>query len=299
VNGGWSAWSVCSVSCGTGTQTRTCTNPAPAYGGANCTGVKSQSCVMTACPVNGNWSAWSNCSVTCGNGVQSRTCNNPPPSNGGADCSGSATQVCTKSPCPVNGGWSAWSTCNVTCGNGVQVRTCTNPAPAFGGSDCTGVNTQICTQPACSTGMVVFADALGQSWSSWSWGQYPPTIVTNTFFSGSASYHVQLNPWDGFYLGYQGTTVWTKTTFVNLMFYIKLVTSPAPDMQVVVTIYGAGQGAQQVNSYATLSTTAWTLVIVPIVSVTTLAASGAVFNGFWIQANFNAAEFYIDQIVLA
>ena len=37
VNGGWSDWSLKSNSCGaTGTQTRTCTNPLPANGGADC-----------------------------------------------------------------------------------------------------------------------------------------------------------------------------------------------------------------------------------------------------------------------
>ena len=40
VNGGWSVWSACSG----GTQTRTCTNPAPANGGASCSGNSSQSC---------------------------------------------------------------------------------------------------------------------------------------------------------------------------------------------------------------------------------------------------------------
>ena len=43
VNGGWSAWSACSASCG-GIQTRTCTNPYPANGGAECSGPSTQSC---------------------------------------------------------------------------------------------------------------------------------------------------------------------------------------------------------------------------------------------------------------
>ena len=38
VNGGFSAFGACSKSCGHGTQTRTCTNPAPANGGTDCVG---------------------------------------------------------------------------------------------------------------------------------------------------------------------------------------------------------------------------------------------------------------------
>lgn len=63
LNGGWSAWSSwsswssCSVSCGGGTQTRSrsrsCTNPAPACGGADCSGpateTESQSCNTQSC----------------------------------------------------------------------------------------------------------------------------------------------------------------------------------------------------------------------------------------------------------
>ena len=57
VNGGWTdfeEWPECSVECGGGTQTRTrtCTNPAPAYEGADCVGDSSQTreCNTHPCP---------------------------------------------------------------------------------------------------------------------------------------------------------------------------------------------------------------------------------------------------------
>ena len=57
VDGGYSDfgdWSACSVPCGEGTQTRTrtCTNPAPAHGGADCVGEASQTqtCKENDCP---------------------------------------------------------------------------------------------------------------------------------------------------------------------------------------------------------------------------------------------------------
>lgn len=51
INGGWSGWSSCSVTCGGGTQTRTCTNPTPSGGGATCSGSTSQSCNTGICVV--------------------------------------------------------------------------------------------------------------------------------------------------------------------------------------------------------------------------------------------------------
>ncbi len=100
-DGEWSAWSACSATCGGGTQTRTCTNPAPLNGGANCVGPSSQACNTQACPapVNGGWSDWSACSVTCGGGTQTRTCTNPAPANGGAPCSGASSQACNTQAC--------------------------------------------------------------------------------------------------------------------------------------------------------------------------------------------------------
>ena len=57
VDGGWSEfgeWSECSVLCGGGTQTRarTCTNPAPVNGGADCLGKNTEThdCNIRSCP---------------------------------------------------------------------------------------------------------------------------------------------------------------------------------------------------------------------------------------------------------
>jgi len=81
VNGGWSAWSAwsaCSVYCGGGTQTRTrtCTNPVPSCGGADCVGASldSQACNTQACIYSwyvGSWSSWSS-SEPC-DGTRTRT----------------------------------------------------------------------------------------------------------------------------------------------------------------------------------------------------------------------------------
>jgi len=50
VDGGWTDWGACSVSCGGGTQTRTCTNPPPNECGAVCSGASSQACNTQPCP---------------------------------------------------------------------------------------------------------------------------------------------------------------------------------------------------------------------------------------------------------
>ncbi|XP_052703574.1 A disintegrin and metalloproteinase with thrombospondin motifs adt-1-like [Crassostrea angulata] len=188
INGGWAgfgSYGACSKTCGGGTQTRsrTCTNPAPQWGGDNCPGssTESQACNTNACPIDGNWASWGSydtCTVTCGGGTQqrTRTCTNPAPQYGGADCSGatSSSQSCNTNPCPIDGlwaSWGSWETCTVTCGGGTQdrFRTCTNPAPQYGGADCVDVNnsTQDCNTQVC---------IIDGSWGSW--GQWGTCSVT-------------------------------------------------------------------------------------------------------------------------
>nr|UTK45904.1 sushi, HYR, ephrin receptor-like, and EGF domain-containing protein [Crepidula fornicata] len=167
--GEWASWTTCSATCG-GTQQREreCNNPAPQYGGDNCTESHVQTAVCTgSCPVDGGWGAWqpySSCSASCEGGekVRHRTCDNPLPLNNGSNCSGPSTEkdACNTEDCPIDGGWGKWvlGDCSVTCGTGsaLKQRSCNQPVPANGGQDCSGAanvtvacNTGPC--PTCST----------------------------------------------------------------------------------------------------------------------------------------------------
>ena len=108
IDGGWTNWTDwtnCSADCGGGnrTRTRTCTNPAPAHGGAQCEGNSSeiQNCNSHACPVDGgwtNWTDWTECGGSSSCGIQgsqtrSRNCTNPTPAHGGMDCVGNIEEL--------------------------------------------------------------------------------------------------------------------------------------------------------------------------------------------------------------
>ena len=170
----WSQFSECSKTCNAGSRKRTrkCSEPAPKYGGKNCSFLgpaeENRTCNAFPCPVHGNYSSWSNfsaCSKSCGNGTtqRHRNCSNPEPKHGGKNCSllGPSKEVnyCNNFPCPIDGNFSAWtafSVCSKNCGNGTKTRTrnCTNPPPAYGGKNCSGLgpstefipcNTQDCS----------------------------------------------------------------------------------------------------------------------------------------------------------
>eukprot|EP01029_Cantina_marsupialis_P005038 TRINITY_DN1534_c1_g2_i3.p1 TRINITY_DN1534_c1_g2~~TRINITY_DN1534_c1_g2_i3.p1 ORF type:complete len:1986 (+),score=537.28 TRINITY_DN1534_c1_g2_i3:68-6025(+) len=97
----WSEWSICDYSCGGGTQyaTRSCDNPSPQNGGAECNEddlFKTQSCNTETCTskIDGAFSDWvweecvADCStkpeggVVIGTKTAKRYCNNPAPSLG-------------------------------------------------------------------------------------------------------------------------------------------------------------------------------------------------------------------------
>jgi len=50
IDGGWSAFGSCDKFCGGGFQSRTCTNPAPRYGGASCADSATGACNSGVCP---------------------------------------------------------------------------------------------------------------------------------------------------------------------------------------------------------------------------------------------------------
>ncbi|XP_048384781.1 adhesion G protein-coupled receptor B1 isoform X10 [Stegostoma tigrinum] len=144
----WSPWTVCSSTCGQGTQTRMRSCVSSPYG-TSCSGPlrEMRLCNNSAvCPVHGvweEWSPWSLCSSTCGRGHRDRTRSCIQPQFGGNPCEGpeKQTKFCNIALCPVDGNWndwSSWSQCSVTCSNGTQQRTRECNGPSFGGAECQG-----------------------------------------------------------------------------------------------------------------------------------------------------------------
>ncbi|XP_019856518.1 PREDICTED: cartilage oligomeric matrix protein-like isoform X2 [Amphimedon queenslandica] len=106
---GWTDWSDCSQTCGGGEshRQRTCTNPAPQYGGSNCSGhhLELKECGDIPCPVDCEWEEWSDwteCTVSCDGGMQYRSRNKTEAMHNGEECVGSSneTKSCNTQECP-------------------------------------------------------------------------------------------------------------------------------------------------------------------------------------------------------
>ena len=50
LDGGWSRFGACSKACGGGTQSRTCSDPAPRFAGKSCVGDWAKTCNTQSCP---------------------------------------------------------------------------------------------------------------------------------------------------------------------------------------------------------------------------------------------------------
>ena len=100
------------MTCGNGTQQRerSCAEPAPQYGGLDCTGptAESRPCFHQHCPIHCQWLAWSNwsgCSKSCDSGTTSRHRDLIPEQHGGDECLGDTMEVdlCNTQACPGEG----------------------------------------------------------------------------------------------------------------------------------------------------------------------------------------------------
>jgi len=126
--GAWDSWGVCSLACGTGTQSRSfIVKTDAANGGTDCPNDQQQKCNTDPCPVDcaGSWGDWGDCSKSCATGTQSRDYSiTTKAANGGKACPAPEAQDCNSDPCPVDcvGSWGQWGSCSTTCGTGTQSR---------------------------------------------------------------------------------------------------------------------------------------------------------------------------------
>jgi hypothetical protein len=169
----WSAFTTCSKSCGTGTQSRWRVIVTPNSGnGKACPALNTmQKCNKHLCPVDcvvADWSAWSACSHTCGQGTQTRTrAITAQAFMGGKKCPAlTATQTCKSTPCPVDcklSDWGEYTRCDKACGTGKMWRRRTIVhTQYYGGAPCGAlIQNAKCNEQPCPTNCVV------SGWSAW------------------------------------------------------------------------------------------------------------------------------------
>ncbi|XP_077599024.1 brain-specific angiogenesis inhibitor 2 isoform X22 [Stigmatopora nigra] len=156
----WSSWSLCSVTCGRGSRTRTrnCVNEG---GAVPCGWPETQTklCNIAVCPVEGKWlewGPWSRCSVSCNTGAQQRQRRCSASVHGWAECKGphQESRECSNPSCTGGGNWgnwNHWSLCSKTCDSGWQRRARTCEGTAEQGYPCDGSAEEVrsCNEKKC------------------------------------------------------------------------------------------------------------------------------------------------------
>lgn len=174
--GDWSAWDLCSVSCGTGTTTRKrSVTKQQAFGGAACPNLtETHSCNPgDFCPVDcvwSDWADWQSCAASCGETTQKRIRTQKVKSNAlGTNCTGEAEEQvpCSLLACPVDctvGDWGTWDLCSVSCGTGTTTRKrSVTQQVANGGAECPTLTE---THP-CSPGGNCPINCIWSDWADW------------------------------------------------------------------------------------------------------------------------------------
>jgi hypothetical protein len=158
--GDWTEFD-CSVSCGSGTRSRTRTPTVDMqFGGVACGATHATlSCDggNPDCPVDCEFTdSWSSCSASCGSGSETNTRTiNVDGAYGGIACPAttevrSCEEVTCRRDCEV-GDWQGWSECSQSCDGGMSLRTRpVNQLAANGGTDCPQLaESQPCNEAAC------------------------------------------------------------------------------------------------------------------------------------------------------
>ncbi|KAF6017806.1 spon1 [Bugula neritina] len=176
----WSAFSSCSVTCGTGLKSRSRQIKRRNSGnGAMCPKSTTQTevCTLDDCPAPSptsdvdcmlsEWSAWSLCSETCGDGVQARQRMVKRPAQGqGQPCDPNVKEMrsCNLSDCHpycMLSPWGDWSKCSVACGVGKRMRRRMEkrgPCP---------VDTQYTEMEPCQGSLCQDANCVISEWTAW------------------------------------------------------------------------------------------------------------------------------------
>ncbi|XP_037651487.1 adhesion G protein-coupled receptor B2 isoform X1 [Sebastes umbrosus] len=156
----WSLWSLCSVTCGRGSRTRTrkCVNGGEAVACGR-PEIQTKLCNIAVCPVEGQWlewGPWSRCSVTCNTGTQQRQRRCSASVHSWAECKGThqESRDCTNPSCSGGGNWgnwSHWNICSKTCDSGWQrrIRMCEGTGVQGYPCDGSGEEVRSCNEKKC------------------------------------------------------------------------------------------------------------------------------------------------------